>query len=108
PAAGVTPAVPGLRELQLWAGPEQLESSFGDIQELAQSCRFRDCSHTREPGCAVLSAGLDSGRLSNYHKLQRELAYLDRKSDLRVAREERSRWKAIEKSMRHHPKRRMT
>jgi ribosome biogenesis GTPase len=97
--------LPGLRELQLWADPEQLESSFDDIQDLAQYCRFRDCSHTSEPGCAVLEAGLDSGRLSNYRKLQKELAFLDRKSDPRAAREERNRWKAIERSVRKHPKR---
>jgi ribosome biogenesis GTPase len=97
--------LPGLRELQLWADPEQVDSSFSDIQELAMHCRFRDCTHTSEPGCAVQSAELDSGRLANYRKLQRELAYLDRKSDVRVEREERSRWKAIEKAMRRHPKR---
>jgi len=97
--------LPGLRELQLWVDPEQLESSFDDLQDLAQSCRFRDCTHTREPGCAVLDAGLDSGRLSNYRKLQKELAYLDRKSDPKVAREARNRWKAIERSVRKHPKR---
>jgi len=89
--------LPGLRELQLWADPEQVDGSFGDIQELARHCRFRDCTHTSEPGCAVQSAELDSGRLANYRKLQRELAYLDRKSDVRVEREEHSRWKAIER-----------
>jgi ribosome biogenesis GTPase / thiamine phosphate phosphatase len=97
--------LPGLRELQLWADPQQLESSFDDIQELSQSCRFRDCTHSREPGCAVLDAGLDSGRLTNYRKLQKELAYFDRKADPRVAREARNRWKAIERSVRKHPKR---
>jgi ribosome biogenesis GTPase / thiamine phosphate phosphatase len=49
---------------------------------------------------------LDPGRLSSYRKLQKELAYLDRKSDARSAREERNRWKAIERSVRTHPKRR--
>lgn len=92
--------LPGLRELQLWADVEQLDQSFDDIQQLAQSCRFRDCSHSSEPGCAVRSAGLDPARLVSYQKLQRELAYLDRKSDPRAAREERQRWKALEKSVR--------
>jgi ribosome biogenesis GTPase / thiamine phosphate phosphatase len=98
--------LPGLRELQLWADPEQIDQSFDDIQTLATQCRFRDCTHTREPGCAVQNAHLDPGRMENYRKLQRELAYLDRQLDGRLAREERQRWKAIEKSVRRdHPKR---
>lgn len=92
--------LPGLRELQLWAGMEQLEHSFDDIQQLAQGCRFRDCSHVSEPGCAVQDAGIDPGRLASYHKLQRELAYLDRKSDARAVQDQRRRWKSIEKSLR--------
>jgi ribosome biogenesis GTPase len=70
---------------------------------LAQLCRFRDCSHTTEPGCAV-QIQMDQERLSHYHKLQRERAYLDRKCNGRLAREERRRWKSIEKSLRRHPK----
>jgi ribosome biogenesis GTPase / thiamine phosphate phosphatase len=97
--------LPGLRELQLWADPEQLDHTFEDIEQLAQDCRFRDCTHSGEPGCAVQSAGLDAGRLSNYQKLQRELAYLERKSDYHLARKDRQRWKALQRSVRHHPKR---
>ncbi len=97
--------MPGLRELQLWADPEQVDASFADIHELAAQCRFRDCTHTHEPGCAVQRAELDAGRIGNYQKLQRELAYLERKVDVRAAQEERNRWKAIEKSVRRHPKR---
>jgi ribosome biogenesis GTPase len=97
--------LPGLRELQLWADPEHLDGSFADILTLALDCRFRDCTHSSEPGCAVRSAGLDAARLANYRKLQHELAYLERKSDARLAREERNRWKALEKSVRHHRKR---
>jgi len=92
--------LPGLRELQPWANVEHLDYSFDDIQHLAQSCHFRDCSHMSEPGCAVQNAAIDPRRLANYQKLQRELAYLDRKSDPRVAREEQQRWKTIEKSLR--------
>jgi ribosome biogenesis GTPase len=97
--------LPGLRELQLWADPEHLDGSFADIRALALDCRFRDCTHSSEPGCAVRGAGLDAARLANYRKLQRELAYLERKSDARLAREEKSRWKALEKSIRYHRKR---
>src|SRR5215467_1170218 len=95
--------MPGLREIQLWTDDESVCSSFADVQQVAQLCRFRDCSHTTEPSCAVRTQ-LDEERLSNYHKLQRELAYLDRRSDGRLAREERQRWKSMEKSLRRHPK----
>ena len=97
--------LPGLREVQLWATTEDLTDSFEDIQELAQACRFRDCAHAGEPGCAVEAAGLDPARLANYLKMQRELAHLERKVDPRLAKETRAKWKAIEKSVRHHPKR---
>jgi phosphoglycerate kinase len=68
--------MPGLREVQLWASPEQLDAGFDDLRELAQGCRFRDCTHSGEPGCAVTASGIDGGRLENYHKMQRELDYL--------------------------------
>jgi ribosome biogenesis GTPase len=97
--------LPGLREVQLWANSEQLQESFDDIQELAKSCRFRDCTHAAEPGCAVTAANLDPARLANYQKMQRELAHLERKTDPRLAKETRAKWNAIEKSVRQHPKR---
>jgi ribosome biogenesis GTPase len=105
--------LPGLREVQLWATAApitgtmdgNLEATFEDIQQLAQTCRFRDCTHTAEPGCAVTAAQLDPARLANYQKMQRELAHLDRKTDPRLAKETKSKWKAIEKSVRSHPKR---
>jgi ribosome biogenesis GTPase len=105
--------LPGLREVQLWANPDQtaagldtnLEASFDDIQALAQNCRFRDCTHNAEPGCAVTSAALDPARLANYQKMQKELAHLERKTNPRLAKETRAKWNAIEKSARTHPKR---
>jgi ribosome biogenesis GTPase / thiamine phosphate phosphatase len=107
--------LPGLREVQLWAnadstsaspsGGANLEASFDDIQALAQSCRFRDCTHTAEPGCAVTSASIDPARLANYQKMQKELAHLERKTNPRLAKETRAKWNAIEKSVRHRPKR---
>jgi ribosome biogenesis GTPase / thiamine phosphate phosphatase len=92
--------MPGLREVQLWASQEHLKDSFDDIQELAQGCKFRDCMHANEPGCAVRDAGLDAGRLENYLKMQRELAFVVRKTDGKAARETKAKWKAIEKAMR--------
>lgn len=105
--------LPGLREVQLWADPNQptesaddnLAASFDDIHALAANCRFRDCAHSAEPGCAVISAALDPARLANYMKMKKELAHLERKSNPRLAKETRAKSNAIEKSVRHHPKR---
>lgn len=96
--------MPGLREVQLWTSPDQLDASFGDVSELAAGCRFRDCTHTGEPGCAIMAGGIDEGRLNNYRKMQRELDYVERKADKRLVSETRARSKAIHKAMRNHPK----
>jgi len=93
---------PGLRELQLWAGPDSLDAAFHDIATLAANCRFRDCRHQGEPGCAVAASGIDQARLANYTKMQRELAHLDRKLDQRAAQEEKRRIKRIHRAMRGH------
>ena len=90
---------PGIRELQLWVADEGIDEAFEDITELFTRCRFSDCAHDREPGCAV-HAALDDGTLTaerwdSYLKLQRELEHLDRKLDKRAASEARKRWKAL-------------
>jgi ribosome biogenesis GTPase len=97
--------MPGLREVQPWAAPSSLDAGFGEIQTLAESCRFRDCRHDGEPGCAVAASGLDSARLENFRKMRRELEYLDRKSDGRLMRETKAKWKVTHKAMRHDHKR---
>jgi len=104
PAGWLLIDMPGLREVQLWATPDSLETGFSDIEQLAQSCRFRDCTHSGEPGCALADSAIDPARLENYRKLQRELDYLDRKLDKRLMSENKARWKVIHKAMRHHPK----
>jgi len=91
---------PGLRELQLWAGAESVDLAFADIADLAQRCRFRDCRHQGEPGCAVASGGIDEGRLASYAKLQREAAHLERQQNQRSALEEKRRIKRIHRAMR--------
>jgi len=96
--------MPGLREVQLWAAPDSLDAGFQDIQQIARNCRFRDCTHSGEPGCAIAGSAIDPDHLDNYRKLQRELDYLDRKLDKRLMSETKSRWKVIHKAMRHHPK----
>ncbi|MBI5806536.1 ribosome small subunit-dependent GTPase A [candidate division TA06 bacterium] len=69
---------PGLREMQLWDGGDGLAQTFDDIEELAGACRFQDCRHDGEPGCAVKKAlengGLEPSRYKNYQKMHRELA----------------------------------
>jgi ribosome biogenesis GTPase / thiamine phosphate phosphatase len=104
PDGGIIIDTPGMRELQLWEAADGVTESFKDIAALAQGCRFRDCTHRHEPGCAV-TAAVDSGelaaeRLSGYHKLQRELLYLERKRDQRLASQETRKWKIRHKAMR--------
>jgi ribosome biogenesis GTPase / thiamine phosphate phosphatase len=76
---------PGLRELQLWDATDGVSGTFADINELAAECRFRDCQHQREPGCAVRTAietgALDPARLENRRKLEREQEFQRRKVD---------------------------
>lgn len=90
---------PGMRELQLWDSEYGLAESFTDIENMADECKFRDCTHVNEPGCAVIQAiengSLDQNRLTSYKKLQKELAYLERKQDKRAQSEEKKRWKSI-------------
>jgi len=96
---GVIIDTPGMRELQLWSDEEALDGAFGDIEALAAGCRYRDCRHECEPGCAVRAAvatgTLPAARLASYEKLKRELRHLARQTDHRARLEERNRWKRI-------------
>ena len=89
---------PGMRELQLWDQSVSLSAGFRDIEELAEGCRFRDCTHKGEPGCAVEGA-VDEVRLASYFKLQRELAYMEQKTDMAAKLAEKRKWKQISKNM---------
>jgi ribosome biogenesis GTPase len=90
PRGGALIDTPGLRELALWAEPEALDRSFADVAELATACRFRDCRHREEPGCAVRasveSGDLDAGRLESFAALERELVAHDRRQRDRARR----------------------
>ena len=92
---------PGMREFAPWADQDALAEAFSDIDALAQGCRFSDCGHEHEPGCAVLAAAESDpqveARLASWRSLQRELAWLARRSDARLMAEERRRWAAIGK-----------
>lgn len=94
---------PGMRELQLWDQGDSLSASFSDIDQLADNCRFRDCKHKNEPGCAVIQAvddgALDSSRLTSYFKLQRELAYIEKKANTDAQLAEKRKWKQVSKSI---------
>ena len=104
PGGALLVDTPGMRELQLWVADDGVATAFDDVESLAPACRFRDCRHQQEPGCAVQQAvadgQLDAERVESYHKLQRELAYLDRKDDVLAQIEENRRWRAIHKAQR--------
>src|SRR6185437_9938202 len=104
PDGGLVLDTPGMRELQLWESPEGLAEAFSDVEELAGRCRFADCAHRTEPGCALREAirtgALDPERLASYEKLKRELHYLEIRLDKRARAEERKRWRHVHKEAR--------
>jgi ribosome biogenesis GTPase len=93
PGEGVLIDTPGMRELQLWETGESVAETFADIEERAAECRFRDCRHDTEPGCAVLAAvdagEIPAGRLASFRKLADEQAYRARQQDERAQIEKR-------------------
>ncbi len=103
PGGGMVIDTPGIRELQLWDGGG-IDETFADVEELAAACRFNDCSHTAEPGCAV-KAALGSGELSrerhaSWLKLQRELRAIEIRHSARLRKEERKRWHQLTRDAR--------
>ena len=108
PGGGVLVDTPGIRALEVAGADDGLDDAFADIAELALGCRFNDCRHAGEPGCAVGAAladgRLDPIRLDSYRKLEREAAHAVRQTDPLARAEERRRWKAIHKSVGVHMK----
>lgn len=104
PGGGMIIDTPGLREAQLWEGEDALADVFDDVDTLAMRCRFSDCSHMTEPGCAIKAALADNtlapGRFQSYRKLQRELRAVAARSDARIRSEDRRKWKLISKANR--------
>ena len=94
---------PGIRSLEVVGADEGLETAFDDILELATTCRFSDCRHDGEPGCAVRAAivagTVTEDRLESQRKMERETAHAERKVDPRAQAAERKRWKAIHKAV---------
>jgi ribosome biogenesis GTPase len=99
---------PGIRELRVWSLDEGLKGAFPDIEDLAAECRFRDCRHEAEPGCAVLAAvesrSLDPDRLMSFRKLQAEAAYEERRTDPRARAAALSDRKSAFKTLKYHHK----
>jgi ribosome biogenesis GTPase len=97
PGGGALIDTPGLRSVALFGGESGVEQAFHDVVELAASCRFSDCGHAGEPGCAVAAAVADGSlpqrRLESYRKLQRENAWIASRSDARLAAERQREWK---------------
>ena len=99
PGGGLLMDNPGIREIAFAQGGDGLDASFADILTLARSCRFADCSHLREPGCAVIRAvengELPPERLENYRKMQREMQYAQARAEKSADFVERERWKGV-------------
>ncbi len=100
PGGGHIIDMPGVRGLGLWDAEEGIGAAFSDVEELAQGCRFRDCSHANEPGCAVRAA-VDEGRLSPA-RLESYLRLRDESKQVQKRREEAERIR----TRRGHPRRR--
>lgn len=108
PGGALVVDTPGMRELGLWDADDGVAAAFADVAEAAERCRFRDCGHDAEPGCAVLAA-IDDGslardRLEQWRRLKRELAFVHRKQDVRAMLDEKRRIKRFGKAARTRAK----
>jgi ribosome biogenesis GTPase len=107
-SGGVLIDTPGMRELGLLDDAGGIEQSFADVAAFAERCRFRDCVHESEPGCAVLAAvaskELPAERLASYRKLQKEIAAVERKNDPILAGRTKARWKEVHRALRARAK----
>jgi ribosome biogenesis GTPase len=105
PGGGMVIDTPGIRELQLAAADSSsFDETFSDVEELAAECRFNDCAHDTEPGCAVRAALADgtlaADRWASWQKLQRELRAIALRTDARLRKEERKRWHQLTEASR--------
>lgn len=108
PTGGMLIDTPGMREIQIWA--DDGIGGFEDIDDLASRCRFNDCSHDSEPGCAVREAvergQLDAGRIDSWHKFQRELEHFEEKQNAALRVEKKQERRSFSKRMRKRPTKR--
>lgn len=103
PGGGILIDTPGLRELQLWDTGDSVEGAFADIEAIGEDCRFRDCRHATEPGCAVTAAVKDGTlsdlRLASFRKLQAEQAFQATQQEQRAQIEQKRRSKVMSKAL---------
>lgn len=106
PGGGLLLDTPGMRELQIWDAAEGIEETFGDIDALAEGCRFGDCRHDAEPGCAVTAAVqagvLDAARLDSFRKLSAEQRFQEGRLDRAAQAETKRVARAMNKALRSH------
>jgi ribosome biogenesis GTPase len=104
PGGGLLLDTPGLRGVQLWAADDGLDVAFADIVALAEQCRFRDCRHAGEPGCAIAAAVADgtvsARRVASHAALRHEVGWLRDRYDARQRAEQRRQWKQLSKAVR--------
>lgn len=97
PGGAIVLDTPGMRELQFWDVEDGLDRTFEDIQSLISECRFADCSHKTEPGCAINEAlesgAIDQNRIESFRKIQKEVEFLELRQQYGSKRAERKRWK---------------
>ncbi len=109
PGGGMLVDTPGLRELSPWRLDEDGPAGFADVEALARACRFRDCGHDGEPGCAVAEAladgRLDEGRFEGFRKLLAEGRHLKGRHDAQARAESKRRFREVARVTRHNPKR---
>lgn len=104
PGGGMIIDTPGLRGVSLHAADDGLSKAFSDVEDLAAACKFADCGHVSEPGCAVLASvaagDLGQDRVDAWRKLLREMAFQARRTDVRLQAEESRRWRQVSKDQR--------
>lgn len=109
PQGGLLVDTPGMRGIGMWDAGEGIEQVFADVALLAEECRFSNCAHETEPGCALrmaIEAGtLDAARYESWRKLQREMEQLAARQDARLKAEQERKWKAVTKAYRKNPPR---
>ena len=110
PSGGMIIDTPGMRELQIWSEEQFLATTFEDVDELAANCKFSDCQHQSEPGCAIQRAmkkgNLSEERWESYGKYQKELAFLAEQQDINARLQKKASNKKFSKMVKHRPDKR--
>lgn len=108
PGGGLIIDTPGMREFQLWSDDVSLNSAFPEIDSLSEDCKYKDCSHIHEAGCAVLDAVnrgiIKAKRYANYLKMRKELTYLENRINESARSVEKKKWKSIHKEIKRFHK----